>query len=140
FVRVEPNISHAVVTGDFHGTRLAENFFARWTGLLKVEQEGLYNFYVESDDGCRLFIDQELVVDNSAGHDMEQRADRLTLSAGTHRIRFEYFQGSGPAGVNLQWKSPKGGRLILPEQFLSHAKDAEKIEWDREAWQKRPAP
>jgi len=140
FVRVEPNISHAFVTGEFHGTKLAENFVARWTGLLKCEQDGLHNFYVESDDGCRFYIDQELAVDNSAGRAMEQRADRMVLKAGLHAIRFEYFQGSGPAGVNLQWKMPKGGREVLPAKFLFHAPGAEKIDWDREAWEKRPAP
>jgi len=140
FVRVEPTINHAFVVGDFHGTKLSENFFVRWTGLLRCPEDGLYNFYVESDDGCRLYVDQELAVDNSDGRAMEQRADRLTLKAGTHALRFEYFQGAGPAGVNLQWKMPKGGRLILPAAFLSHASGAEKVEWDREAWEKRPTP
>jgi glucose/arabinose dehydrogenase len=140
FVRVEPTINHAFITGEFHGTKLDENFFVRWTGLLRCPEDGLYNFYVESDDGCRLYIDQELAVDNSDGRAMEQHADRLTLKAGTHAIHFEYFQGAGPAGVNLQWKMPRGGRLILPAAFLSHASGAEKIEWDREAWEKRPAP
>jgi hypothetical protein len=140
FVRVEPAINHAFVTGEFHGTKLAENFFVRWTGLLKCPEDGLYNFYVESDDGCRLYVDQELAVDNSEGRAMEQRADRLTLKAGLHAIRFEYFQAGGPAGVNLQWKLPKGGRQILPADFLSHAAGAEAIEWDRDAWEKRPSP
>jgi glucose/arabinose dehydrogenase len=140
FVRVEPNISHALVTGAFHGTKLAENFFARWTGLLRCPEDGLYNFYVESDDGCRLYVDQELVVDNATGRAMEQRADRLTLRAGDHAIRFEYFQASGPAGVNLQWKLPTKGRQILPANFLFHARGAEKVDWDRDAWEKRSAP
>lgn len=139
FVRVEPKIDHAFVTGDFHGTKLTENFVARWTGLLRCDQDGLHNFYVESDDGCRLYIDGELVVDNSAGRAMEQKADRLVLKPGDHTIRFEYFQASGPAGVNLQWKPPIGGRQIVPAKVLFHAKDAEKIEWDRTAWEQRAA-
>ena len=98
FVRVEPVVHHALVTGDFHGTKLAENFFARWTGLLRCEQSGLYNFYVESDDGCRLYVDQELVVDNSAGRAMEQKADRLTLNAGDHAIRFSRAVASRRTG------------------------------------------
>src|SRR5687768_3572251 len=49
FVRVEPDLNRALVTGDFHGTKLAEDFTARWTGLLRCPQDGLYNFYVESD-------------------------------------------------------------------------------------------
>src|SRR5579872_6578058 len=79
FVRVETDINHSLVTGDFHGTKLSENFFARWTGLLQCPGDGLYNFYVESDDGCRCYVDGELVVDNSEGRSMEQKADRLTL-------------------------------------------------------------
>jgi glucose/arabinose dehydrogenase len=140
FVRVEPDIQHALVTGNFHGTKLVENFFARWTGLLRCPETGLYNFYVESDDGCRLYIDNDLVVDNADGRAMDQKADRLTLTAGDHAIRFEYFQGEGVAGVNLQWKIPSGGRQILPAKHLFHAKDAEKIDWDRDAWGKRTAP
>jgi hypothetical protein len=73
FVRVEPIISHALVTGEFHGTKLSEDFFARWTGILRCPDDGLYNFYVESDDGCRLYVDGELVVDNAEGRAMDQR-------------------------------------------------------------------
>jgi len=140
FVRVEPQISHSLVTGDFHGTRLSENFYARWTGILRCPETGLYNFYVESDDGCRLTIDQDLVVDNADGRAMEQKADRLTLNAGDHVLRFEYFQAEGVAGVNLQWKIPSGGREILPAKYLFHRKDKEHIDWDRDAWAKRAAP
>lgn len=139
FVRVEPGIHHELVTGEFHGTKLAENFFVRWTGLLRCDQDGLYNFYVESDDGCRLYIDRELVVDNSAGRAMEQKADRLTLKAGDHPFRFEYFQGGGPAGVNFQWKPPAKGRMIVPASALFHAKGAENLKWDRGAWENRAA-
>jgi len=140
FVRVEPLVQYAPVLGEFYGTRLSENFFARWTGLLQCPEDGLYNFYVESDDGCRLYVDGELVVDNGEGRSMEQKADRLTLKAGGHAIRFEYFQAEGAAGVNLQWKTPRGGREILPAKFLSHAKGAENVEWDREAWSRLSAP
>ncbi|HXX95228.1 MAG TPA: DUF6797 domain-containing protein [Planctomycetota bacterium] len=140
FVRVEPQIDHARVTGDFHGTRLSENFFARWTGILRCPKEGLYNFYLESDAGSRLYIDRELVVDNSAGRAMEQKPDRVVLPAGDHAIRFEFFRGEGPAGVNLQWRMPGGGRAVLPPAFLFHPKGAEALEWDREAWEKRPSP
>lgn len=137
-VRLEPTVNHALVEGDFHGTKLTENFFARWTGLLRCDQEGLYNFYVESDDGCRLYLDSDLILDNSAGRAMEQRADRVVLKAGDHVIRFEYFQASGAAGVNLQWRTPTKGRSIIPSNALFHRKGTENIEWNRDQWEKRP--
>ncbi|HLY74891.1 MAG TPA: DUF6797 domain-containing protein, partial [Planctomycetota bacterium] len=123
-----------------HGTKLSENFFARWTGILRCPEDGLYNFYVESDDGCRLYVDRELVVDNADGRAMDQKADRLTLKAGNHDLRFEYFQADGVAGVNLQWKIPSGSRQILPASYLFHRPGADKTDWDRDAWVKRTAP
>ena len=79
-------------------------------------------------------------MDNAAGRAMEQKPDRIVLSRGDHAIRFEYVQRDGAAGVNLQWKPPDAGRMIVPAKVLFHAKGAEKVEWDREAWEKRPSP
>src|SRR5262245_44695158 len=63
-VRVEKNVDYAETDGDFYGTRLSDNFYARWTGLLRVEKEGRIQFWTESDDGSRLTIDGKVVVDN----------------------------------------------------------------------------
>lgn len=136
-VRVEPNLSYPPVTGNFYGTKLSTAFFGRWTGFLRCEQSGLYNFYLESEGGSRLYIDQELIVDNAEGRAMEQKAGRLTLAAGNHAFRYEYVHDSGASGLNLQWKTPKGNRTIVPKDVLFHLPSNDRIDWDREAWQKR---
>jgi glucose/arabinose dehydrogenase len=140
FARVETAIDHAHVTGEFHGTKLSRDFLVRWTGLLRCAREGLYSFYLESDDGSRLFVDGALVVDNAAGRDMEQKPDSVLLAAGDRAFRFEYVQRDGPAGVNLQWRPPGGGRQVVPPSAFFHDKASASVDWDRAAWERRPAP
>src|SRR3954469_2646919 len=56
-VRIDRQVNFPEVTGQFYKTKLAEKFSARWSGVLKVEQAGAYEFSAESDDGTLLTID-----------------------------------------------------------------------------------
>jgi hypothetical protein len=136
-VRIEPQINIPLAEGEFPGTRLAERFFVRWTGLLRCPKDGLYGFYAESDDGCRVFVDGDLVLDHRASTMMEQKSERVVLKAGDHALRFEYFQGKGPAGANLQWKPPGAGRSIVPPAAFFHAGPLPAA--DTAAWEALPA-
>ncbi len=137
-VRIEPDVNIPLANGEFPGTRLAEQFSVRWTGLLRCAKDGMYGFYVESDDGCRLFIDGELVIDHRSARGMEQKSDRINLKAGDHELRLEYQQLDGPAGVNLQWKAPGNKREMIPPGVLFHRKGTEAVETDRAAWEALP--
>lgn len=137
-VRIDPKVDYGPVRGGFYGTKLSQNFAARWTGLLTIEKEGLTNFYLDSEAGSRLFIDGELLVDNRDGRGMEQKADRIGLAKGRHSLRLEYFTGTGPAGLILGWKPPGALRTVVPEGVLFHRPDGARIPWDKDAWEKRP--
>lgn len=138
-VRVEKNVDYADVSGDFYGTRLIENFYARWTGVLRVEKPGPTVFWAESDDGSRITIDGKVVVDNPGEHPMTEKQATLELTKGDHEIRIEFTQGGGEAGIRVRWQPPGGeGRKIIPATSLFHAKGSEQIAWDEAAWKKRP--
>src|SRR4051812_32015113 len=98
YVRVEKTVDYGDVTGDFYGTRLIENFYARWTGVLRVEKAGKVQFWTESDDGSRLVIDGKVVVDNGGVHPMTEKSGTADLMAGDHDVKIEYYQGGGEAG------------------------------------------
>src|SRR5262245_23186430 len=138
-VRVEKNVDYGEVDGEFHGTRLSENFYARWTGILRVEKEGKTQFWTESDDGSRLTIDGKVVVDNGGSHPMTLKGGSAELTAGDHEVKIEYFQGAGGAGCKVSWEPPGGPRQPIPAKAFFHRKGAEKIEWDETAWKKRKA-
>ena len=54
--------------GTFAGVADADVFAARWTGQIRIDDAGLTRFYLASDDGSRLYIDNHLVVDNGGLH------------------------------------------------------------------------
>jgi hypothetical protein len=83
---------------DFHQgfpgvTNRFEWFALDYAGRFWIEQPGLYSFAVTSDDGAKLYIDGQLVVDNDGIHDTREKTGDVGLSGGIHEIRVSYFQG-----------------------------------------------
>src|SRR5580658_8485649 len=64
-----------------------EWFAIDYSGRFWIETAGLYRFELTSDDGSRLYIDDELVVDNDGVHPPQTRTKALMLAGGIHRIR-----------------------------------------------------
>jgi uncharacterized protein YraI len=70
---------------------------------VQLFNEGTYEFVVASDDGVRVFIDNNLVLDRFIGRVLTTDRFQLTLTAGTHAIRIEYFDGIDQAALQFQW-------------------------------------
>ncbi len=70
-----------------------EWFAIDYTGKFWIEKPGLYAFVLTSDDGSRLYIDDQLIADNDGLHEAEDRHCSIRLARGIHRIRVSYFQG-----------------------------------------------
>ncbi len=137
-VRVDRQVNFGEVIGQFYKTKLAERFSARWSGMIKVDQAGSYEFTTESDDGSLLTIDGKEVVDNGGEHGMQKKAGSIELSAGTHALVLQFSQGGGGAGCKLLWKPPGGKEGAVPKEVLFHDPARLKaISWDEAAWTKR---
>jgi hypothetical protein len=79
----------------------SDEFSARWTGQFVLEG-GRYTFSTYSDDGVRLYVDGQRVID--AWRPMRgTRSATLNLSQGTHAVRVEYFEATGRAAIRVQW-------------------------------------
>jgi hypothetical protein len=81
----------------------ADGFSARWTRALNFEQ-GRYRFYATVDDGLRLFVDGELVIDEWRDGSQRQVAAERWMAAGRHTLRVEYYERSGVAVARLSWE------------------------------------
>ncbi|HZE96676.1 MAG TPA: PA14 domain-containing protein [Planctomycetota bacterium] len=111
-------------TGDnFAGTELADHFYVRWTGVLRVEKAGPYTLYTESDDGSRLWIDGKQVVDNGGLHGMEERSGKVELTAGDHEIKIDLFENEGEVGMKVSWQADGGEKKIIPAGAYFHKAD-----------------
>jgi hypothetical protein len=89
-------------------------------GNLKIDRSGEYTFHVNSDDGCRLLIDQKLVVDNDGDHSLLELSGKTQLAAGTHSIRVEFFDAEGEAILEIDMEGPGIERQPLPFESISH--------------------
>ncbi|MDH7602730.1 MAG: PA14 domain-containing protein [Armatimonadota bacterium] len=93
--------------GDTCDPRLpSEGFCIRWTGYLDVPREGDYTFYLSTDDGSRLWIDNQLIVDNWGHHALQERVGTIRLTRGEHEIRVDYYEDYGWAAAHLEWSGP----------------------------------
>lgn len=105
-VSLDPNIDHPNLVGTFQElTGQGEHTTARWTGRLTAPETGDYTFYAIGDNGFRVFLDDEAVIDHWEGDwDVEQTSEVIHLEAGESRdFRLEMFQDIGGANMFLRW-------------------------------------
>jgi PA14 domain len=74
-------------------TKRAEWFAIDYTGKFWIANPGIYNFSLLSDDGAKLYIDDQVMIDNDGLHPPQEKTGALELAGGLHRIRVSYFQG-----------------------------------------------
>ena len=88
----------------------ADDFAVRWDGLLRVTSSGNYQFQTVSDDGVRLWVDGNLVIDNWTDHAATtDTSGNVALTAGqVYDIRLEFYENGGQAVIRLRW-GPSGG-------------------------------
>ena len=90
------------------------DFGAVFTGILDLPAAGEHTFFLNSDDGSRVFVDDQEVVayDGIHGASEEQRG-AVALAAGPHQLRVEFFQGGGGQSLVLDVAGPDGARRKL---------------------------
>ncbi|HEY4079815.1 MAG TPA: glycoside hydrolase family 3 C-terminal domain-containing protein [Burkholderiaceae bacterium] len=101
-------------------------FSARWTGKIVAPKTADYTFVVSSDDGSRVFVDDQLVVDFWSDHGLASKQGTLHMEAGTtHQLRVEYMQDGGDAVMRFGWGIAQPGPLLTTQQNdLIRAADA----------------
>lgn len=89
-------------------------------GFINVPETNIYTFYLTSDDGSQLIIDDEKTLDNDGKHAMEEKSLSVALSAGLHKLSVHFFQGSGGDGLSLEWQPLGKARYSIDKSLLSH--------------------
>jgi len=74
-------------------TKRTEWFALDYTGRFWIKDAGAYTFALLSDDGAKLYIDDQVVIDNDGQHPPLEKTGIADLAGGLHRIRVSYFQG-----------------------------------------------
>ncbi len=97
----------------------ADRFSARWTGTLTPPAPGSYTIATETDDGVRVYIDDELVIDDWHGHFVTRNEAVVRLTGEPVSLRVEYFEIDLAASAKLLWSSEDIAEETIPTSALS---------------------
>ena len=101
----------------------------RWEGELVADEAGDYEFLLYGNDGRRLWLDDELVIDGWEAKGIQTYTARRTLAAGTRlRLRVDYVHHHGSAQISLSWRRPgppPKSELVAPERRVYLPKDCD---------------
>ncbi|MFD8046225.1 LamG-like jellyroll fold domain-containing protein [Streptomyces chartreusis] len=114
---LDPQINFSGLTSTFQELNgRTEHTTARWTGQIEAPTTGDYTFYAIGDNGFRLYIDGEPVIDHwEPDWDKEQTSAAIRLNAGEkHDFRLEMFQDFGGANMFLRWAGPGLSKQLVP--------------------------
>ena len=98
-----------------------DRFALRFTGLLLVPATGEWTFTLGSDDCSWLWIDDALVVDNAKVAPHRRKSGKVTLAAGSHRVRIVFTEIGGQESLEFLWRSPSGAEEIVPANALARS-------------------
>lgn len=102
-----------------------DHFGIRWTGYFVPQTEDDYRFYTSADDGVRLYINDELVIDDWKRHGETLNTYLKHLEAGKPcKLRLEYFENVGTATVRFGVSSAS---LVLGEETKKLAAKADAV-------------
>ncbi len=97
-----------------------ENFAVKYSGYIKIPEDGFYSFYTNSDDGSKLYIDGKIIVNNDNRHAPMEVSGLSLLKKGFHKIELEFFQGQGGQHLDASIEGPNMKKQIIPADILFH--------------------
>lgn len=99
----------------------ADNWSARFTGLLTLPTTGQYSLWTVTDDAARVWVDDVLVIDDWTSGAARKSAERTFAGTAGQvmRIRVEYADHTWIGELQLHWRLPDGTSQIIPGAQLS---------------------
>ncbi|GAB5522779.1 MAG: hypothetical protein Roseis2KO_06510 [Roseivirga sp.] len=118
FNKLKMKKAGGIANFDFTPRMQEEQFAFEYSGYLNIPADGAYRFYLSSDDGSQLFINDKLVIDNDGLHGMVEKEGWTALEKGYHSIKVTYFEKGGGDGLELSWKGPGMAKTNVPSSAL----------------------
>jgi predicted alpha-1,2-mannosidase len=101
--------------------REKDQFFSfDYEGYINIPEEGEYTFYLATNDGGRLYIDDHMLINNDGLHPIVEVNKAISLKAGLHPISVKYFQEGGRNGLLVSWEGPGIEKQEIPASVLFH--------------------
>lgn len=98
----------------------ADRFAFEFNGMIRIDKDGIYSFYTRSDDGSKLFIDAQEVVDNDGDHGSTEKSGKAGLKKGYHQIRVVYYDSGGGNELHAYIQPDGGKKEEIAPSLLFH--------------------
>ena len=97
----------------------SENYSIRWSGRVLAPETGAYQLISNIDDGVKVWLDNELIIQDSGPHYPAQTIGTVTLEQGVYYdLTVDYYNGELGGTAQLSWKTPSGETEIIPAENL----------------------
>nr|MBA3847155.1 carbohydrate binding domain-containing protein [Planctomycetota bacterium] len=117
--RVDAVVDFAWSDGSPHAAVSPDTFSARWRGQVQAMTTGTYAFHVVGDDGVRLRVGGQLIVDAWRDQSPTESTGSIELAAGQrYDLVLEYYENGGGADCHLQWSGPGVAKSVVPSSQL----------------------
>ena len=110
------------ITPDFNiEERENDGLFAfTYSGYIKIPRDGVYTFYLSTNDGGVLYMDGKRFIDADGPRTATPSSRTVSLKAGTYEIGEKYFQMGGGFSNVVSWKGPGITKEVIPSNALFH--------------------
>jgi LysM repeat protein len=105
--RQDEHINFNWGSGPPAGGMPVNSFSVRWTGTFHFE-EGVFRFYARVDDGVRVYVDGERIIDGWRDGGLRTYSADRSMLAGDHTVRVEYYDRTQIAQAYFWWKMVSG--------------------------------
>lgn len=96
-----------------------DGFSVRWSGQVVPQYSQAYTFYTQSDDGVRLWVNGQQLINNWTDHGSTENSGTLNLTANqNYDLKLEYYEKTGGAVARLSWSSASQPKQVIPATQL----------------------
>lgn len=96
----------------------APSFGLQYRGYIDVPESGIYSFYLTSDDGSALSVDNKKVINNDGLHSAIERSGEVALEKGLHQFSLDFIEGGGGYTLRLLYALKDGQPRNIPAEMF----------------------
>ncbi|HEY3322391.1 MAG TPA: PA14 domain-containing protein [Planctomycetota bacterium] len=127
-MRIDTTVNFDWGTGSPDAAIGPDTFSVRWVGQVRPMYSETYTFYTVSDDGVRLWVNGQQLVNNWTDHGPTENSGTIALSANqNYDVTMEYYENGGGASAKLLWSSSSQSKVAIPQSQLYSANQAPEI-------------
>jgi CubicO group peptidase (beta-lactamase class C family) len=118
FTRIDPTINFNWGLQTPNPSVAPDTFSIRWSGQVEARFSQVYKFYAFTDDGVRLWINGQLIINQWIDQKKENVGSIALVAGQRYNVKMEFYENGAGAVAQLSWSSPSQPKQIIPTSQL----------------------